>query len=222
MISFIICANSRWGDYAGRFIESLYRNEEKHFEVILVDNGSPVPYQAEPGFELVRLEQKGDYNYMLALNTGAALAKGDWLVFCNDDIMCQGRFFYRIEGLVPDAIYGMELRRKDRDWGLEFKYIYGWMLIVPRKVWDATGLFDEYYLHAGFDDLDYCWRAQQLGFAVQTVDLPFIHLADQRNIGSFHRRAVVQGFHENMKRSKEHFLKKVHEVSNVLPPQPPE
>ena len=204
-ISFIICANNRWGDYASMFVDSI-RQHESGVEVILVDNGSPKPYAAGPAYQLVRLEPGGDYNYMRALNAGAERAQGDWLIFCNDDILCYGKFAQAIEALRPDALYGLEIRRKDENWGLAFRYVYGWMLIVPRAVWEVVGEFDEYYLHAGFDDIDYSWRAQQAGFGLQRVDLPFVHLADQAR--SKHRRAGVSGFQENMARSKQHFLQK--------------
>lgn len=205
MISFVIVACNRWGDYVSMFIDSILRHEQE-VEIILVDNGSPKPYEPGPAYQLVRLEPGIDYNYMQALNAGAKFAQGDWLVFCNDDILCHGKFVRTIEALAPDALYGMEIRMKDRNWGLEFQYIYGWMMIVPRAVREVVGDFDEYYLHAGFDDLDYSWRAQQAGFGLRTVALPFVHLADQAR--GRHRRANVPGFEANMARSKQHFLKK--------------
>lgn len=206
-VSFIICANNKWGDFATPFINSILSQENKVVDIVLVDNGSPEPYAAGSGHQLLRLDPQENYNYMKALNAGAERAAGNWLIFCNDDILCYGEFAETIESFRPDALYGLEIRQKDREWGLEFQYIYGWFFIIPRAAWEAVGTFDEYYLHAGFDDLDYSWRAQQKGFALRKVELPFVHLADLP--GGKHRRATVADFHKNMARSKAHFLQKV-------------
>lgn len=211
MISFIIVANSNWGDYATPYIESLLRNEP-NIEIILVDNGSDKPYPSNHDYKLVRLDPAGHYNYMAALNAGAKLATGDWLVFSNDDVECRGAFTNTINSQKYSGLYGMEIRQKPARWGAgrEFCYIYGWLIIMHRAVWEIVGEFDEYYLHAGFDDIDYSWRCQEKGIPVKVLDLPFVHLADQPN--NFHRRMTVEGYKENMERSKAHFLKKVKNV----------
>lgn len=207
MISLIIVANNAWGDYADDYIESVIRNESST-EIILVDNGSPSPYPESDLYKLVRLESEENYNYMKALNLGAKEADGDWLMFSNDDVLCNGAFSNKIHGLSKNCLYGMEIRRKLAKWGTgkDFLYIYGWLMIMHKSVFKKVGKFDEYYLHAGFDDIDYSWRAQSKGIELRKIDLPFIHLADQPD--GFHRRTAVDNYTENMLRSKKHFLKK--------------
>ncbi len=207
MISFIICANSNWGDYAIPFINSI-RGQGRKCEIILVDNGSNKPYQKDDKYTLIRIDPKGHYNYMAALNAGARFATGEWLMFCNDDVLCTGDFNW-LEGLNQVGVYGAKLRHKDKvKFGADVDYIYGWMLLMHRRIWMAVGKFDEYYQHAGFDDLDYCWRAKQIGTkSVEVKPWPFVHLADQPN--NFHRRMTVDGYKENMERSKAHFIEKV-------------
>lgn len=212
MISFIICANSKWQDYATGFVNSLLLYEEG-VEIVLVDNGSPKPYPPSPDYHLIRLNPGEQYNYMAALNAGAEVARGDWLAFCNDDIVCTGPFSSQIHSLDWRNLYGMEIRCKDASWGLDFCYIYGWIILVHRKVWEAVGPFDEYYLHAGFDDLDYSWRCQQVGFGIEQARLPFVHLADIS--GNSHRRMSVPGYRDSMTRSKAHFLEKVHATQDL-------
>lgn len=209
VISFIICANSNWGDYATPFVNSILAQGDK-CEVILVDNGSKKPYPPSDKYKLVRLNPVGHYNYTAALNAGAKKATGEWLMFCNDDVLCTGNFTY-LEGLDQVGVYGAELRHKEKEqFGADVDYIYGWALLMHRRVWMAVGEFDEYYLHAGFDDLDYCWRAAQAGAKpVEVKPWPFVHLADQKN--EKHRRATVEGYRENMARSKEYFLKRVNQ-----------
>ena len=212
MISFIIVANSNWGDYAIPFIDSIRINGDRQ-DIILVDNGSKIPYLPSNKYRLIRLEEKAHYNYMAALNTGAKIASGEWLMFCNDDVLCTGDF-RRLEGLERVGIYGAQLRhKKNKIFGADVNYIYGWMLLMHKSIWMAVGQFDEYYLHAGFDDLDYCWRAAKLGVkSVEVSPWPFVHLADKKN--GLHRRMTVDGYREMQARSKEYFLKKVKNDSN--------
>ena len=208
MISFVIVANSDWYDFATPYVKSIRKHEPK-VEIVLVDNGSKKPYEKIKDYQLVRLETERDYNYMKALNSGARHTSGDWIVFSNDDVLCCGKFVDRIVGLPQKCLYGMEIREKPANWGLGvgFKYVYGWLLIMHRAVWDEIGEFDEYYLHAGFDDIDYSWRCQRAGIPLKTVPLPFLHLADSPR--GYHRRVEVDGYRENMYRSKMYFLEKV-------------
>ncbi len=207
-ISFVIVANSNWGDYATPYIESVLRHEPDT-EIVLVDNGSIKPYEEYDNYKLIRLEVSGHYNYMRALNEGAKLTNGEWLIFSNDDILCWGGFRNEILDLPHRGLYGREMRTKDPAWGLgrKLKYIYGWIMLMHSSVWDEVGKFDEYYLHAGFDDIDYSWRCQCKKIPLKTIHLPFVHLADTNE--GYHRRMEVDGYKENMLRSKEHFLEKV-------------
>lgn len=208
MISLIIVANNKWGDFATPYIDSVIRHEIAT-EIILVDNGSPTPYQHSKDYHLIRLPEKEHYNYMQALNKGAKEAQGDWLIFSNDDVKCTGSFARKIKELPEIGLYGAEIRNKPENWGAgrDFCYIYGWIMVMHRAVYLAVGEFDEHYLHAGFDDIDYSWRSQQMDIPVMAVDLPFIHLADQP--GHFHRRMTVEGYRDSMARSKAHFIEKV-------------
>ncbi|MBX3046989.1 MAG: hypothetical protein KF698_08345 [Anaerolineales bacterium] len=189
-VSVIFPYTKAFGDFAAPYTESIH-NHEPEVQVVSVNT-----------------EGEADYRYTQALNQGAMLATGDWLLFSNDDILCQGEFVEMVKGLDPNKIYGMELRRKTQEeWGADVEYLYGWILLMHRSLFKAVGLFEEQYLHAGFDDIDYCWRVQQAGFGLEVIDLPFIHLADQP--GGEHRRYTVPGYRDQMARSKEIFLAKV-------------
>jgi len=191
MISLIIVSNMRFGDYVGPYIESVLRYEPET-EIIITD-----------------LTKEGNrYNYHRGLNSGAKRAKGDWLIFSNDDVLCTNSFSEMIENFDKNCIHGKELRRKTEEkWGFSVEYLYGFILVMHRSLFEKVGEFDEVYGHAGFDDIDYCWRAQEMGFNLQAhEDLPFLHLADLP--GASHRRYLISGYSENMKKSKEHFLEK--------------
>lgn len=190
MISVIFPYTLKFGDFASGYISSL-RRHEGDIDIVKVFTGN-----------------KASYNYTTALNVGAKQATGEWLLFSNDDILCTDKFTHLVEGFDRNNIYGMEMRRKTKaEWGADVEYLYGWLLLMHRSLFDAVGRHDEGYVMAGFDDIDYCWRAQQLGYGLKVVDLPFVHLADRP--GGTHRRYTVDGYKEQMVLSKARFLAKV-------------
>lgn len=189
-LSVVFPYTKAYGDFASPYTESLHKHEPEA-QVVAVNT-----------------EAEADYRYTQALNQGAKRATGDWLLFSNDDVLCTGPFLHLLQRLSHKKIYGMELRRKTQAaWGADVTYLYGWILLMHRSLHEVVGPFEEHYLHAGFDDIDYCWRAQQAGFGLEVAELPFIHLADQP--GGKHRRYTVPGYKEQMARSKEFFLAKV-------------
>lgn len=183
MISIIITATNKFGDYATPLIESIIKYEQD-IEIILIDNASPQPYETQ-GVSIIRFDEQQNWSYML--NTGAQKASGDWLMMLNDDVMCHGIFKKRIEGLDKNGIYGPQIRQKPISWvGKRIEYLYAWLLIMHRQAFFDIGGFDENYPAAGVDDIDFAWTAQQNGYRLKVLSLPFKHLADQP--GFVHRR----------------------------------
>jgi hypothetical protein len=206
MISLVIVANEKWGDFATPYINSV-RLAGDPLEIILVSTDGS--FTESEHYKLITMPKEKHYNYMQALNAGAKVSNGDWFIFSNDDVLCQKPFVKQIEALDRVGLYGAEIRHKTKQkFGAEVSYIYGWQMIMHKSIYMAVGGFDEYYLHAGFDDIDFSWRAQKKGVPLYEIKpYPFIHLADQP--GNRHRRAQVDGFREMQARSKEHFLEKV-------------
>jgi GT2 family glycosyltransferase len=220
MISVIIVASFKWGDYVSPLIGSIL-NQETDTEIIVV-NTSPADCTLRPLYDckVLRLPETeaGGYLYCKALNMGAAEAQGDWLLFSNDDVLCYGKFRSIIEGLMPFGMYGKTVRHKKPAWGVEVTYLHGWNMIIPVSVYDAIGPFDENFDQAGVDDIEYGWRAERLGFHVLPADVPFLHLADYGDHEKIvHRRETVPGYWNAMKRNKDYFLRKVSDA-NTPPP----
>lgn len=59
-------------------------------QIIVSDDASPIPFPEQPGITLARSEVNGGYG--AAINRGAALATGDWLLICNSDIRITPEF----------------------------------------------------------------------------------------------------------------------------------
>lgn len=203
MISIIVVAFANCGDFATPLISSIIEYEQDA-EIILVDNASTDPFKASPFYKLLRLNKP--VGYSRALNVGIENARGDWLMLLNDDCLCIGRFSRLMSGLSKDALYGINIRTKKPAWGCgeEINYLHGWIQVLHRGTYEKIGPFDENLRYFGMDDIDYGWRAEQIGVALSVVDFPFVHL-------DVHRRMKQAGFEQQMKESKEYFIRKVKE-----------
>lgn len=206
MISVIITVFTDYGDYATPLVKAIRRYEPR-VEIIAVDNASAVPFQVRENCNLIRLKQKCSWSHML--NVGANAANGHTFLMLNDDVVCHGSFARAIENLNPKKLYGMAIRKRPTSWiGQEISYLYAWLMVMDRKLYDDVGGFDEHYPAAGVDDIDFCWTAQKKGYELATVKLPFVHLADQNKN---HRRYNWDDtdFKERMEQSRKYFMQKV-------------
>ena len=81
------------------------------FEVIVADNSPGDEGMQEfvrkfPWVRIVRTE--GNFGYGYAVNRGAELARGDWLLFMNPDVVC---YWQNLQALL-DAVLGREPPRR--------------------------------------------------------------------------------------------------------------
>jgi GT2 family glycosyltransferase len=160
---------NQWISYTRPLIGSL-RRFEPSIEVVVVDNGSKIPYR-EGDYKLVR--SKKILCYAAAINLGIeASPVSDWYVIINNDVLCEGPFIKHLRKMDTKALYGNELNHAS-----EFgHYVEGWLFAIPRYVLDTVGDFDELFEYAAFEDVDYSYRAKGCGFSVLKSDLPFKHL----------------------------------------------
>ncbi len=69
-------------EYTDELLDILQKQINEEVEVILVDDGSEVPYKAHPDIKVIRQKNKG---VSAARNTGLKKAKGDYIVFVDSD-----------------------------------------------------------------------------------------------------------------------------------------
>lgn len=159
-------------------------------EIIIVDDGSPVPFQASASMPLnikvIRLPEKSNpLNPCVPYNTGVAAAKGDYIALSNPEILHTEPVLQRMLAKareVGDSAYVMaacwceeqkrwhahssKKRRDDNDVGA---YVpvgadYHFLTIMHRSLWQKTGGFDEDYRPgAGYDDPDFVRRLDRVG-----------------------------------------------------------
>jgi GT2 family glycosyltransferase len=153
-------------------------------ELIVVDNGSTdTPAPLLPTAQWLVLP--GNLGYGSACNRGATLARGEYVVFCNPDILVTPYWCQRLVAhldahpsvacITPETRYPGEsiplgTGVADRD------ALPGAAFMMRRADWQALGGFDEqFFLY--WEDTDLCWRAQRAGRrTVVARDVEITHL----------------------------------------------
>jgi GT2 family glycosyltransferase len=133
----------------------------------VVDNGSQPKYPDLPYVH--RIETMS--SYVAAINYGVRCAgKADWYLILNNDILFDAPILPIIEKLDNSFIYGRQIIE-----GNGYRWLGLWLALIPFKVWQAVGEFDEKFEMCGFDDADYCIRAKQMGIDTLHVPLKVTH-----------------------------------------------
>jgi glycosyltransferase involved in cell wall biosynthesis len=167
------------------------------WEVVVADNGSTdgtatlvERWVAEFPTSLRVVDASRNRGINAARNSGVAHTTSERLLFCDaDDIVAPSWVRSMVAALDCGDIAGtgVELERLNQPevirrrsinapWCHEgMMFPIGASMGVRRNVWDAVGGFDESFNHGGWDELDFCYAAQRLGFSLAWVDEPLLH-----------------------------------------------
>jgi len=162
-------------------------------EIVIVDNGSAdgtiallAAWKRNLGGRLVVARNDANRGFGPANNQGAALAKGDVLIFLSNDVVPLGDFLTPLVGVFarkPTALAGAQLLDFDTGWncfdGRVISYLAGWCLACTRATWAALGGFDERYTPCDYEDMDLSYAAQRQGRELVALDLPLRHTFGQ-------------------------------------------
>ncbi|MHB8565653.1 MAG: glycosyltransferase family 2 protein [Nitrososphaerales archaeon] len=187
-----IILNFNGGEPVLKAIESILRGNYKNIEMLVVDNAS-----ADGSLELIRskfpnvrvIANEENVGYARGMNIGAEKAKGDLLLFCNNDIrLDQLCLRFLVDVILMDkmnAIAGGRLINDDGSWQTDtgrlvpffykvslvsnnircVDYIPGTLMLAKKTTFSKLGGFDEsYFMYS--EDVDLCWRARRAGFRV--------------------------------------------------------
>lgn len=168
MVSLITVGIGDWERWTLPLINSV-RHYEPDVPIVVVDNAADPPYPADERVQVVRTRRLG---YAAAMNTGISVApESAYYIVVNNDVLCTGEFVRQVLEQPQHVLAGNHLNNKfGRRW------IDSWHWSIPKAVWDVVGKFDEGYKVAGFEDADYCFRAEKKGFLVRESKQPFKHL----------------------------------------------
>lgn len=222
----IPCFNA--GETIAVQLEALIQQQwSEPWEIIIADNGS-----TDHSLEIIKKYQHKFTNLHIidasaqpgaayARNIGVSIAQGSTLAFCDaDDEVAPGWVAAMGEALTQhDLVGGRDEHQKlNPDWlvkvygcevgnGIYFDHPYlpllsGNNLGVKRSQHQAIGGFDENMLM--LEDVDYCWRLQELGIKPYEATNALVHFRLRHNITDICQRAWKMGVAEGLLYQKHH------------------
>lgn len=106
----------------------------------------------------------------------------DWYLVTDVDVICKAPFVDILKFCDPYILWGNKIHPAGT-YGSITGWIDGWIMAISRKMWQEVGEYDENFLGSGFEDADYCFRAQKQGYSIGNAGFPFHHLeAGVKNI----------------------------------------
>lgn len=193
-VQIIIVGIDGWEEYTLPAVESILKYEPAAW-LVVVDAASKTPYPAYPGVDVLRLDESPSYAYAINQAIEASPHVDGYLIL-NNDVLCTAPFLHLLDGLPDNAIYGRQIITEN-----SLTWLGLWLCLLPRKIYEKVGAWDEDFKLCGFEDADYCLRAKQDGFETQFLDLPFFHLWGKTRWG-------LTGYENVRQANREHFREK--------------
>lgn len=212
----IICPAIYRPDLTRVCIDSI-KNYTSNYELILVQEGEDKGLKKVMAENDNYIQNKTPKGYSGALNTGLELATGDYICFINNDIVAVPGWMDKMMkcfkekenvGLVVPTFWGSGAKQSI-DWGEEPEFDYvdnifsiiGVCFLMPRKVLDKIGKWDESFGHGG-EDFDMVKRIMDAGYNVMVARKSFIY-----HYGGASTRMLVDGDYAKAKQNQMDKLK---------------
>jgi len=177
-VSVLVCSKNG-GIKLARMLQSLQMQDLPLVEIILIDDGSDPPLALPfAGIHLIRNDRS--LGLISCRNNLAALAKGDWLVFLDDDVILDdAQLLSKAMSLVAkDAAVGalgfmqrgvdgklLDLQPGRGNQTGQVPVYYGWAHIIRRSAWLKAGPFAEVFGY-GWEETEFCLRLLNCGYKV--------------------------------------------------------
>lgn len=148
-------------------LTSIFRTTPPNVELIVVDDGSPIPYKTNVGKLITRTENGG---YSKACNSALKEAKGDILIIGNNDLIFHENWLNELlfplnVGYDVATCWSSDQKEKKIEDRIQSGANFGCLLAIIRKVYETIGGFDEQF-HGYFTDDDYHRRVIEAGFRI--------------------------------------------------------
>jgi len=171
--------------------ESLVKNTERFYRLIVIDNGSDLPTQKYledakslfPEYKLVRLEK--NLGFVKATNEGLKVANAEYICLVNNDVIFAKGWLSEMIKVMADRKIGV-LNPESNNWGewpndvsieqyaetlsarngewQESGYCIGFCMMFRKEIFDKVGYLDETYGTGYLEETDFCRRVQKLGY----------------------------------------------------------
>ena len=190
----IIIVNYNGKELLQKCLESLFKTDYENFEVILVDNNSTdgsIEFVTKNYPKIIVIKLDSNKGFAEPNNVGAKIAKGEHLLFLNNDTVTSSNFISEmVKVLQKDeqvAICQSLLLRPNGDVDSSGDFIdkigivynsktkidqikevssaRGACMMIRKKIFDKLGGFDEKFFFS-FEDVDLGWRSWILGYKV--------------------------------------------------------
>lgn len=207
MISIIVPVKDNL-DLTQLCIDSLIRYTTVEKEIIVIDDGSFEDAAKILKGDVIFIRNEKSLGWCKAINQGLEIAKGEHIVFSNNDIVATPLWAERLLAhfnanpelgvLAPTSNKVDGLQNIDHNNGRQFHFVENvifFFAMISRKCFEKVGGIDERFGLGGQDDADYCIRAREAGFKVGIARDVFIY-----HYGSATFR---KEFHNDIPKSKE-------------------
>ena len=217
----VIIVNYNGKELLQKCLESLFKIDYNNFEVILVDNNSTdgsmeFVIKNHPNVIVVKLDS--NKGFAEPNNIGAKIAKGEYLLFLNNDTITTTNFISEmIKVLEKDekiAICQSLLLKPDgnidssgdfidkmgivynsktkTDEIREISSARGACMLMRKKIFDKLGGFDEKFFFS-FEDVDLGWRSWILGYKTVVVPQSIVYHSAGKTSSKLKSEAAFHG-----------------------------
>ena len=199
----VIIINYNGQELLEKCLESLFKVDYDDYEVILVDNNSSdgsLKYVTKNFESIITIKLNENKGFAEPNNIGVKIAKGDFLLFLNNDTIVTPKFISELVSasqIYPDtAIYQSLLLKLDNEIDSSGDFIdsmgvcfnstvpitqpreissaRGACMMIKHDVFDKLEGFDEKFF-ATFEDVDLGWRAWIAGYKVMVIPKSVIY-----------------------------------------------
>ena len=203
-------------------LESLFKVTYDNFEVIIVDNNSTdetVEFVTKKYPSIILIKLDSNKGFAEPNNIGAKIAKGEYLLFLNNDTivtpnfisemvntnendkkiaMCQSLLLKSDDTVDSSGDFIDELGVCYNSKSLtheirEISSARGASMLIQKKIFDELGGFDETFF-ATFEDVDLGWRSWILGYKSVLVPKSIVYHMGGQTVNIFRNEIAFHGF----------------------------
>ena len=218
----VIIVNYNGKTFLEQCLESLFKVNYDNFEVILVDNNSTdetVEFVTKKYPSIILIKLDSNKGFAEPNNMGAKIAKGEYLLFLNNDTIVTPNFISEMVNTIERdkkiAICQSLLLKSDDtidssgDFIDELGVCYnsksliheireissarGASMLIQKIIFDTLGGFDEKFF-ATFEDVDLGWRSWISGYKTVLVPKSIVHHMGGQTVNIFRNEIAFHGF----------------------------
>ena len=218
----VIIVNYNGKNLLEKCLESLFKVNYNNFEVIIVDNNSTdnsIDFLTNNYPSVIILKLDSNKGFAEPNNIAAKIAKGDCLLFLNNDTIVTPNFISEMIEVIKSnkkiAICQSLLLKSDnsidssgdfidelgvcfnsKSTTTEIKEIFsarGASMLIEKKIFDLVGGFDEKFF-ATFEDVDLGWRSWILGYKCVLVPKSIVYHIGGQTVNIFKSNIAFHGF----------------------------